>query len=200
MTNSNPKGVDETWWKASGSGIDAAKNGNKHLYIVAYADQERGLFPLGTKPGGFGCETAREFLHHERSSDPRTPWQWPEEHWRRLVARGRAGRKLRPSAWKDGARCAVALSFDSDHETSELRAGAKSISRTSWGQYGSRVGVPRILNLLRRYGVPASFYVPAVAALIHPEEQRRIIAEGHEIGLHGWIHGNIQSSAGPARP
>jgi peptidoglycan/xylan/chitin deacetylase (PgdA/CDA1 family) len=118
------------------------------------------------------------------------PWQWPEEHWRRLVARGRAGRKLRPAAWKDGARCAVALSFDSDHETSELRAGAKSISRTSWGQYGSRVGVPRILNLLRRYGVAASFYVPAVAALIHPEEQRRIIAEGHEIGLHGWIHEN----------
>ena len=30
--------------------------------------------------------------------------------------------------------------------------------------------------------------VPAVAALLHPEEQRRVIAEGHEIGLHGWIH------------
>jgi peptidoglycan/xylan/chitin deacetylase (PgdA/CDA1 family) len=48
--------------------------------------------------------------------------------------------------------------------------------------------VPRILKLLERYGVRASFYVPAVTALLHPEEQRRIVAEGHEIGIHGWIH------------
>ena len=30
--------------------------------------------------------------------------------------------------------------------------------------------------------------MPAVTALIHPDEQRRIVAEGHEIGIHGWIH------------
>ena len=30
--------------------------------------------------------------------------------------------------------------------------------------------------------------MPAVAALLHPDEQRRVIAEGHEIGIHGWIH------------
>ncbi|HZE46976.1 MAG TPA: polysaccharide deacetylase, partial [Xanthobacteraceae bacterium] len=45
------------------------------------------------------------------------PWQWPEEHWRKLVNRVRAGRRLRPVEWPGGARCAVALSFDSDHET-----------------------------------------------------------------------------------
>src|SRR5260370_62891 len=49
------------------------------------------------------------------------PWQWSEEHWRKLVAQVRAGKRYRPTAWKDGARCAVALSFDSDHETNELR-------------------------------------------------------------------------------
>ncbi len=116
------------------------------------------------------------------------PWQWPEEHWRRLVDRVRAGPKLRPREWPGGARVAVALSFDSDHETNELRDGGKSIGRMSWGQYGARVAVPRILKLLERHGVKATFYVPAVTALIHPDEQRRIIAEGHEIGIHGWIH------------
>ena len=116
------------------------------------------------------------------------PWQWPEAHWRRLVNQVRAGRRFRPKRWKDGARCAVALSFDSDHETNELREGGKSIGRMSWGQYGNRVGVPRILDLLRRHDVKATFYVPAVSALIHPDEQRRVIAEGHEIGIHGWIH------------
>jgi peptidoglycan-N-acetylglucosamine deacetylase len=118
----------------------------------------------------------------------REPWQWPEEHWRKLVGRVRAGRLLRPASWPGGARCAVALSFDSDHETSDLRDGGKSIGRLAWGQYGNRVGVPRILKLLERYDVKATFYVPAVTALIHPDEQRRIIAEGHEIGIHGWIH------------
>jgi len=124
------------------------------------------------------------------SSEARSqePWQWEEAHWRGLVNQVRAGDRLAPKRWKDGARCAVALSFDADHETNELRDGGKSIGRMSWGQYGARVGVPRILELLDRHGVKASFYVPAVAALLHPEEQRRVVAEGHEIGIHGWIH------------
>src|SRR5690606_38790682 len=99
------------------------------------------------------------------------PWQWPEEEWRRLVGRVRAGRRLRPKTWKDGARLAVALSFDSDHDTSELRDGGRSIGRLSWGQFGNRVGIPRILALLEKYDVPASFYVPAVTALLYPDEQ-----------------------------
>jgi peptidoglycan-N-acetylglucosamine deacetylase len=116
------------------------------------------------------------------------PWQWPEETWRGMVNRARAGRALRPKSWPGGARCAVALSFDSDHETSELREGGTSIGRLSWGQYGSRVGVPRILDILERHGIKASFYVPAVTALLHEDEQRRVVAQGHEIGIHGWIH------------
>lgn len=116
------------------------------------------------------------------------PWQWPEEEWRRRVGHIRAGRSLKPKSWPGGKRCAVALSFDADHETNELRDGGNSIGRMSWGQYGHRVGVPRILEILKREGVPASFFVPAVAAKLYPDEQRRVIAEGHEIGLHGWIH------------
>jgi peptidoglycan/xylan/chitin deacetylase (PgdA/CDA1 family) len=116
------------------------------------------------------------------------PWAWPEEQWRQRVNQVRAGRSLRPPSWPGGARCAVALSFDSDHDTNELRDGGRSIGRMSWGQYGNRVGVPRILELLRRTNVPATFFVPAVSALLYPDEQRRVVAEGHEIGLHGWIH------------
>jgi peptidoglycan-N-acetylglucosamine deacetylase len=116
------------------------------------------------------------------------PWQWPDAEWQRRVNHVRAGRSLKPASWPGGARCAVALSFDSDHETNELRDGGNSIGRLSWGQYGNRVGVPRILKLLEKAAVPASFFVPAVTALLHPDEQRRVVKEGHEIGLHGWIH------------
>lgn len=116
------------------------------------------------------------------------PWQWEEPEWRRRVGQVRAGRSLKPASWPGGARCAVALSFDSDHETNELRDGGKSIGRMSQGEYGARVGVPRILRLLATTGIRASFFVPGVSALLHPDEQRRVIAEGHEIALHGWIH------------
>lgn len=116
------------------------------------------------------------------------PWQWPEEQWRTLVAQVRAGRAYRPKTWPGQARCAVALSFDSDHETGELREGGKSIGRMMAGQYGARVGIPRILDVLGRHGVAATFFVPAVSALLHPDEPRRVISEGHEIALHGWIH------------
>jgi peptidoglycan-N-acetylglucosamine deacetylase len=119
---------------------------------------------------------------------PLEPWQWPESQWRGIVNRVRAGRSLRPTKWPGGARCAVALSFDSDHETNELREGGESPGKLSQGQYGNRQGVPRIVEILKRHNVSASFYVPAVTAMLYPDEQRNLAAQGHEIGIHGWIH------------
>ncbi len=116
------------------------------------------------------------------------PWAWPEEQWRAKVNHVRAGRSLKPKKWKGGARCAVALSFDSDHETIDLRFGGKSFGRISQGQYGARQGSPRILRLLKQYNVKASFFMPAVSAKLHPEEAQAVIAAGHEIGIHSWIH------------
>src|SRR5260370_42282821 len=110
---------------------------------------------------------------------PPDPWQWPEEHWRKLVNQVRAGRPLRPKSWKNGARCAFAVSFDSDHETSELREGGKSIGRMAWGQFGSRVGVPRILKLLKKYQVTAQFYLHARADLTLHHVHRRVVAYTH---------------------
>ncbi|WP_456316731.1 polysaccharide deacetylase family protein [Teichococcus aestuarii] len=60
--------------------------------------------------------------------------------------------------------------------------------RISQGQYGARQGVPRIRRLLERQGIKASFFYPAVSALLHPEEVRGVAEAGHEIGIHSWIH------------
>ena len=122
------------------------------------------------------------------SEDQMPAWQWPEERWRGVVNRVRAGRSLRPERWEGGARVAVALSFDSDHETIPLRDGETSPGKLSQGEYGARRGVGRILDLLRRHSIPATFFVPAVSAQLYPDEQRRVVEEGHEIGIHGWIH------------
>jgi len=125
------------------------------------------------------------------SSANETPvptWTWPEERLQTIMNRARAGRSLKPASWPEGGACAVALSFDSDHDTFELRDGGRSISALSQGQFGPRQGIPRIRGLLARESIPATFFVPAVSAIHYPDEQRDLIASGHEIGLHGWIH------------
>ena len=94
-------------------------------------------------------------------------WQWEEPRWRGIVDKVRAGRSLKPAGWPNGARVAVALSFDSDHESSTLRWGDSSPGRLSQGQYGARVAIPRIRKLLARHDIRVSFFVPAVVAELH---------------------------------
>jgi hypothetical protein len=78
-------------------------------------------------------------------SHKREPWKTQEDEWQRMISRVRAGRPL-------AARCAVALSFDCDHECYELGSGRNAIGRLAWGEFGRRVGVPRILGVLKNHG------------------------------------------------
>ena len=123
-----------------------------------------------------------------RSETAEQPWQWSESTWRGHVEAVRAGRRLVPPRWPGDARVAVALSFDSDHETIPLRDGETSPGKLSQGEYGARVAVPRILRLLSELEIPASFFIPAVSALLHPEEVEAYVDAGHEVAVHGWIH------------
>ena len=59
------------------------------------------------------------------------------------------------------------------------------------------MAIPRIRKLLARHDIRASFFVPAVVATLHPDEQRALVDEGHEIGIHGWIH-ELNSELPPA--
>src|SRR6266542_3273238 len=89
-----------------------------------------------------------------------------EDQIKQAVGAVRAGRKLTPKAWPGGARVAVGISFDIDNEL---------LSRTnplpvplSEGEYGATTGLPRILAMLDRQQIPATFYIPAVSAMLHP--------------------------------
>lgn len=83
----------------------------------------------------------------------------------------------------------VCLSFDFDAVslwiTSFRQTSATPVSR---GEYGARVGLVRILDLLREKGVKATFFVPAHTAVSFRDETLRIRSEGHEIGVHGYCH------------
>jgi len=102
------------------------------------------------------------------------------------------GKRLRPKKWPNGARVAVALSFDVDNSTVPLGRGTPGSEPMTTGQYSAFDGLPRILRLLDRQNVPASFFIPAVSAALNPEMIPAIQSKGrHEIGMHGWIHEDL---------
>ena len=117
------------------------------------------------------------------------PWEWSMDKVRSMVNNVRAGKNLTPESWPGEARVAVALSFDFDSETNALRDKDISPGVFSQGEYAARAAVPRILALLDKYEISATFFVPAVTALLHPQEMKAIVAKNrHEVGMHGWIH------------
>lgn len=100
--------------------------------------------------------------------------------------------------WKDGSRCAVALSFDFDAET--LWMGAFNLHHPTIlarGVFGANVGVWRILRVLEKYGVKATFFVPGWVADKYPEQLAAIHEGGHELGHHGYLHENPSKFALP---
>jgi peptidoglycan/xylan/chitin deacetylase (PgdA/CDA1 family) len=73
--------------------------------------------------------------------------------------------------WPGGARVAVSLTFDVDAEAGFLGDGeefARRLTSLSEGRFGVTRGVPRILDLLRRYSVRATFFIPGYTAEKHP--------------------------------
>jgi peptidoglycan/xylan/chitin deacetylase (PgdA/CDA1 family) len=115
--------------------------------------------------------------------------QWTDDQLRAAVAPVRAGRKLTPKSWPNGARVAVCLSFDDDTEAPLLRDGITSPTSLSNSDFGAETGTARILAMLDHYQVPATFFLTGVDALLHPEMLAAILKSGrNEIGVHGWIH------------
>jgi peptidoglycan/xylan/chitin deacetylase (PgdA/CDA1 family) len=110
-----------------------------------------------------------------------------EDQIKQAVGTARMGKKLTPKVWPNGARVAVCLSFDVDNELLQ-RANPLPVP-LSVGEYGATTSIPRILALLDRHQVPATFFIPAMGAMLHPEIVPAILdGHRHEIGVHGWIH------------
>jgi putative urate catabolism protein len=68
--------------------------------------------------------------------------------------------------------------------------GARHMSMESIYEYGSRVGVWRILDLFKSYGLPLTTFTVAMAAERTPKIIERVLKDGHEVASHGlrWIN------------
>ncbi len=87
----------------------------------------------------------------------------------------------------DVPRLTVALTFDHDAISNSVRRGDPPV-KLSHGEFGARVGVPRILELLAREDIPATWFAPGHSLETFPETAAGIIAGGHELASHGWYH------------
>jgi peptidoglycan-N-acetylglucosamine deacetylase len=100
-------------------------------------------------------------------------------------------RSLDLPRWPHGADVAVCLTFDVDAEAPWLAQSpeyAGRLSTLSEGRYGVVRAVPRILDLLRRRQARATFYIPGTTAERYPDCVRSVVAAGHEVGHHGYLH------------
>ena len=114
------------------------------------------------------------------------------------------GRDLPRVRWPDGARIAVSVVVnyeegaeyslqdgDSHHETngevpSPVPPQQRDLVNESFFEYGSRVGVWRLLNLLDKYGISSTFFCCALALERNPEVAKEIVSRGHEVCGHGY--------------
>ncbi len=84
-------------------------------------------------------------------------------------------------------RLTVALTFDADAMSGVIRRDEGPV-RLSQGEFGIRVGIPRLLDLLEREAIPATWFMPGHTVETWPATVRGIVERGHELGCHGWYH------------
>ena len=84
-------------------------------------------------------------------------------------------------------RLTVALTFDHDSLSDGIRRGDSPV-KMSHAEFGHRVGVPRILELLQREQIPSTWFVPGWTMTTYEDDTEAILQGNHELACHGWFH------------
>jgi len=85
------------------------------------------------------------------------------------------------------ARHIVCLTFDFDVMSGFVARGLTTPTFVSRGEFGI-VGARRVLELLARYGIHSTWFIPGYTLETYPEACATVVAAGHEIAHHGWSH------------
>jgi peptidoglycan/xylan/chitin deacetylase (PgdA/CDA1 family) len=99
--------------------------------------------------------------------------------------------------WPDNHRMAVCLTWDVDGESAQYvrypDRARNQLSELHQRLFGPQVGVWRVLRLLEKHGVPATFYIPSYTAMMHPEIVEAFVRAGYPVGLHGHLHETLDT-------
>jgi peptidoglycan-N-acetylglucosamine deacetylase len=82
----------------------------------------------------------------------------------------------------------VCLTFDFDAISGFISRSQTSPGWISRGEFGPRVGAPRLLALLKKHGIATSWYVPGHTIETYPDAVKAVVDAGHEVAHHGWTH------------
>jgi peptidoglycan/xylan/chitin deacetylase (PgdA/CDA1 family) len=80
------------------------------------------------------------------------------------------------------------FTFDNMAEAADVGAGRLAAPRPDGTDASLAVGYPRLLALLERLGVRATFFVEGWNGEHHPDAVAELVRRGHEVGMHGWVH------------
>ncbi len=117
--------------------------------------------------------------------------KWTQQQLEQFWGTVRAGRRLTPKTWPNGARVAVALTFTVNNTANTLARGDSAVVQLTGGEFGARVGLPRVLEVLDKHNVPGTFFIPATAAIVDPEIVTQITTrKRHEVAVMGWSDEN----------
>jgi peptidoglycan/xylan/chitin deacetylase (PgdA/CDA1 family) len=86
------------------------------------------------------------------------------------------------------AKHIVCLTFDFDAMSGFISRGQTTPGWISRGEFGPRVGAPRLLALFRKHGISTSWYVPGHTIETYPDAVKAVVDAGHEVAHHGWTH------------
>jgi peptidoglycan/xylan/chitin deacetylase (PgdA/CDA1 family) len=104
-----------------------------------------------------------------------------------------------PVPWPNGAKCAVAITFDMDSDSlihlEHPTDGISRVSALSMLRYGPEVGVPRILETYKQLDMQQTFFVPAWCIENYPSVVKAMVGGGHEVAHHGYLHENPLDSS-----
>ncbi|KAF1917305.1 hypothetical protein BDU57DRAFT_493125 [Ampelomyces quisqualis] len=85
--------------------------------------------------------------------------------------------------------CSYGIDIDASAGWLNTKTGAPADpTNISRGVFGATVGIDRLLKLLDKYNIKATWFTPAHTAESFPKQIRKIIDKGHEIALHGYTH------------
>ena len=97
-----------------------------------------------------------------------------------------------PIPWPDGARCAVAMTWDMDADSAfnwyNQETADNLVAAQSWTRYDPLIAIPRLVEQFARLGLHLTFFVPGWVIEKYPAQIDLLLKNGHEIALHGYLH------------
>jgi peptidoglycan/xylan/chitin deacetylase (PgdA/CDA1 family) len=95
---------------------------------------------------------------------------------------------MKDGFWPDGYQACFNLSFDYDSNSALVRRAPLDIVAQSRGRFAPNVAIPRILDLLDKLDIKATFFTPGWTIDNFTDSCKEIVNRGHEMGAHGYLH------------